>query len=148
LLVELKKQADNEFALQLRYNADFDTTSIEQFAEQYLLSLNWLCGHLDAQLIDSQKSFESPSVDLPFAKEPALSSFPRPRLDYYPLSPPQNRMFLLQHLAENSVTYNVPFYTPVDPSIGQEQLLTIFRQLIDRHESLRTSFELCGSGFF
>ncbi|MEM9824362.1 MAG: condensation domain-containing protein, partial [Bacteroidota bacterium] len=150
LLLNVQRKGDQDFTLQLKDSHGFDQKALEQLARLFLQSLDWICDHLDASLEEWWRALGSFELSLPFVEwrneetTAATSnlSFPRPRLNYYPLSPPQNRMFLLQHLAENSVTYNVPFHTPFDPKIERAQLQAIFQQLIDRHESLRTSFEL------
>ncbi|MCP4156992.1 MAG: amino acid adenylation domain-containing protein, partial [bacterium] len=88
--------------------------------------------------------------------------------EYYPLSPAQKRLYLIQQMDRQGMQYNMPFLfplagpftnrqgTPEDTQTATpaasapnaaaltEQLETIFNRLIRRHESLRTSFHMKG----
>ncbi|MDQ1353301.1 MAG: hypothetical protein QG657_3607, partial [Acidobacteriota bacterium] len=61
---------------------------------------------------------------------------------YYELSPMQNALFTLQQLHRDSTFYNIPFITRLDRDLGKGKLEQVFHQIIKRHESLRTSFEI------
>jgi amino acid adenylation domain-containing protein len=61
---------------------------------------------------------------------------------YYVLSSAQKRMYFLQQMDPGNVNYNMLRVIPLDPEIERERLEETFRKLIDRHESLRTSFAL------
>ncbi|MCP5053930.1 MAG: amino acid adenylation domain-containing protein, partial [bacterium] len=60
--------------------------------------------------------------------------------EYYVLSPVQKRLFIIQQIDPESTAYNVPQVKAIDKSIGKDQLEDIFKQLIARHQLLRTSF--------
>ena len=60
----------------------------------------------------------------------------------YPLSSEQSRLFLLQNMCPESTGYNLPEVYRVDGTLDLERLQNTFEKLIQRHESLRTSFEL------
>ncbi|MCP4214101.1 MAG: amino acid adenylation domain-containing protein [bacterium] len=65
--------------------------------------------------------------------------------EYYPLSSAQKRLFVLQHMSVDNIGYNMPriidLEPPVDDSIPDlSKLEEVFTQLMERHESLRTSF--------
>ncbi len=62
--------------------------------------------------------------------------------EYYALSPAQKRLYILQQLEINNISYNIPYILPWREDIDIERLEKAFKQIIDRHESLRTSFEL------
>ncbi|MCP4221604.1 MAG: AMP-binding protein, partial [bacterium] len=62
--------------------------------------------------------------------------------EYYPLSSAQKRMYLLQYMAPDNTHYNIPQTIPIGPGTDREKLETTLRQLIARHESLRTSFHM------
>jgi acyl carrier protein len=62
--------------------------------------------------------------------------------EYYRLSSSQKQMFLLQQLHRQSTLYNMPVFIRPDQSPGKEELEKVFKKLIQRHESLRTSFEV------
>ncbi len=62
--------------------------------------------------------------------------------DYYPLAPAQRRLFTLQRMEPENTAYNMPRIIPLGENIDPEQLEKAFRLLIQRHESLRTSFHI------
>ncbi len=65
---------------------------------------------------------------------------PAVQQQYYPLSSAQKRMFILHQLEPESVLYNMPKFLEIQGDVDQQIMQTIFNQLIERHESLRTSF--------
>ncbi|MGE5340111.1 MAG: amino acid adenylation domain-containing protein [Candidatus Omnitrophota bacterium] len=62
--------------------------------------------------------------------------------EYYELSSAQKRLFVLQQMDLTSTFYNVSWIYEVDGNPDRERLTRTFRELIRRHESLRTSFEM------
>jgi len=60
--------------------------------------------------------------------------------EYYELSPTQKRLYVLQQLVTGNTGYNMPMVIPLGESIQKEKLASVFKRLIQRHESLRTSF--------
>jgi len=67
---------------------------------------------------------------------------PVEKRDYYALSPAQKRLYILQQMEVKGTAYNMSEITKLEGEIDKEKLEKIFRQLIDRHESLRTSFHM------
>jgi amino acid adenylation domain-containing protein len=61
--------------------------------------------------------------------------------EYYPLSSMQRRMYFLQHLDPGSTGYNLPTILMLQGELDIGKLEEVFRQLVVRHESLRTSFD-------
>jgi acyl carrier protein len=61
---------------------------------------------------------------------------------YYPLSSAQKRLYILQQMNVESVAYNIRDLVMLEEKPKLEKLEEAFRQLIQRHESLRTSFEM------
>ncbi|MCP4217864.1 MAG: amino acid adenylation domain-containing protein [bacterium] len=63
--------------------------------------------------------------------------------EYYPLSLNQQGFFLLHHatLEDKSTAFNAPLVLPLDGEVDIQAIGSIFRRLMERHESLRTSFE-------
>ncbi|MCW1242733.1 amino acid adenylation domain-containing protein, partial [Bacillus pretiosus] len=59
----------------------------------------------------------------------------------YETSSAQKRMYMLQQFDKNSTAYNMPLVFEVDGNINKKQIEETFRQLIIRHEALRTYFE-------
>ncbi|MBW7477363.1 non-ribosomal peptide synthase/polyketide synthase [Paenibacillus oenotherae] len=63
--------------------------------------------------------------------------------DYYPVTSAQKRMYLMNLTeGESSLRYNMPAIFTIEGGIDKELLKNVMRQLIDRHESLRTSFHM------
>jgi amino acid adenylation domain-containing protein len=62
--------------------------------------------------------------------------------EYYPLSPAQKRLYILQQMVRGSTVYNLPQFIPFGQDADGERLKRVFAQLIRRHESLRTSFHM------
>ncbi|MDQ1349848.1 MAG: hypothetical protein QG657_149, partial [Acidobacteriota bacterium] len=69
-------------------------------------------------------------------------SDPVEKKDYYPMSSAQKRMYILQVINPGSISYNMPLFTVLEGPLEKERLENAFRELIHRHESLRTSFHL------
>ncbi|MCP5101763.1 MAG: non-ribosomal peptide synthetase, partial [bacterium] len=62
--------------------------------------------------------------------------------EYYVLSSAQKRLYILQQLNVNSTGYNMPYIFPLTGEIDRDRLEQTFKKLIQRHESLRTSFHM------
>lgn len=62
-----------------------------------------------------------------------------PALDHYPLSPPQQRVYMVSQL-EQSTAYHMPAVVRLKGTLQQEKLTEAFEKLITRHDMLRTSF--------
>jgi amino acid adenylation domain-containing protein len=62
--------------------------------------------------------------------------------EWYLLSPGQKRIFILEQIEERSTSYNQPRVLVIDGDFDAGRMEDVFRQLIRRHESLRTSFEI------
>ncbi|WP_010498103.1 condensation domain-containing protein, partial [Paenibacillus elgii] len=62
--------------------------------------------------------------------------------EYYPVSSAQKRLYILQQLEGAEQTYNMPERLVLEGALDHGRLEEAFRQLIARHETLRTGFEL------
>ncbi|MCK4260292.1 MAG: amino acid adenylation domain-containing protein, partial [Halanaerobiales bacterium] len=62
--------------------------------------------------------------------------------EYYPLSSAQKRFFILNQLESDTTSYNMPNLMLIDGEINLERLEKAFKDLVERHEALRTSFDL------
>ncbi len=63
--------------------------------------------------------------------------------EYYPLSSAQNRMFMLNRIKdETDISDNTHGVMHVEGNLNRQRLENVVKQLIKRHEALRTSFEL------
>ncbi|MEJ8545005.1 non-ribosomal peptide synthase/polyketide synthase [Brevibacillus borstelensis] len=92
--------------------------------------------------------FEKPTIHLMAAHieqaagERFKSIQPVPSQEHYPVSSAQRRMYILSQFEGVGTTYNMPSALLIDGKLEPERLEAAFKKLIDRHESLRTAFEL------
>ncbi|AXG72409.1 gramicidin S synthase 2 [Kordia sp. SMS9] len=61
---------------------------------------------------------------------------------YYPQSDTQKRMFVVDQMNPGIVAYNVPVVFKIEGDVNVDVFEKAFQTIIDRHEALRTSFEL------
>jgi len=62
--------------------------------------------------------------------------------EYYPLASAQKRLYILQQMDLNNISYNQSSITMLEGEPDKDKLERTFRKLIERHEGLRTSFEM------
>ncbi|MCK4259026.1 MAG: non-ribosomal peptide synthase/polyketide synthase [Halanaerobiales bacterium] len=62
--------------------------------------------------------------------------------EYYPVSSAQKRIFAIEQMEGESTTYNIPSFMFIEGELELEHFEYVFKELINRHESLRTSFEI------
>jgi amino acid adenylation domain-containing protein len=67
---------------------------------------------------------------------------PVEKKEYYRVSAAQKRMYVLHQFEAGKISYNLPMFLVLDINFSKERLETVFKKMIQRHESLRTSFEL------
>ncbi|WP_180984584.1 non-ribosomal peptide synthase/polyketide synthase [Paenibacillus sp. F4] len=98
--------------------------------------------------MDLQNIFEAPTIEqlavlLEEQDQITYASIPvAEKRDTYPLSFAQTRMYVLHQLDPDGISYNTTSALRVIGPIDVNQVEEVFRQLISRHASLRTSFEL------
>jgi hypothetical protein len=68
------------------------------------------------------------------------SLHPQEKREYYPLSPAQKRLFTLYQMEESGITYIISTQRYFRENLDKKQVEHVFKILISRHESLRTSF--------
>ncbi|MED7818402.1 MULTISPECIES: non-ribosomal peptide synthetase [unclassified Francisella] len=66
---------------------------------------------------------------------------PAPERELYPVTSSQKGMFLTNILGNQGTTYNIPLCLNINGDIDKERVGLAIDKLIERHESLRTSFE-------
>ena len=64
--------------------------------------------------------------------------------EFYPQSSAQNRLFFLDQFEHIGTSYNIPKFLRVRGAFDQKRFEEVFKALVFRHESLRTSFALIG----
>ncbi|MCU0286951.1 MAG: SDR family NAD(P)-dependent oxidoreductase, partial [Acidobacteria bacterium] len=62
--------------------------------------------------------------------------------EYYPLSSAQLRLYLHQMMQRENLLYNINFVQLIEGPLDVPRLENAFKVLIERHDSLRTSFEI------
>ncbi|MCC2252766.1 condensation domain-containing protein, partial [Virgibacillus sp. AGTR] len=62
--------------------------------------------------------------------------------EYYQTSSAQKRMYTVQQLDQESTAYNMPAIFELEGEVNRERMEATFRQLIERHEVLRTSYKM------
>jgi amino acid adenylation domain-containing protein len=75
-------------------------------------------------------------------KRKNVSIEPVEKMEHYPVSSAQRRLYVLQQMGEENISYNEPVIAVLEGDPDKEKFEEAFKQLIKRHESLRTSFEI------
>jgi len=75
-----------------------------------------------------------------------VAIIPVEKRDYYPASAAQARLFYEQMLDKDGIGYNIYGIYEIRGPVSLTKLEESFQLLINRHESLRTSFALTGNG--
>ena len=83
-----------------------------------------------------QNSSKSEYISIPQAEE----------REYYPVSSAQKRIFLVGLIEDLGTSYNMPEAMMVEGKLDKDRLEFSFKQIINRHEALRTSFEITEEG--
>ncbi|WP_342417692.1 amino acid adenylation domain-containing protein [Paenibacillus sp. FSL R10-2782] len=100
--------------------------------------------HKNVQLKDL---FQHPTIEqlahvIEALEQTAFESIPvTENKPFYAVSSAQKRMYILNQLDGAGISYNIPGALTLTGSLDHKALDNAFRQLIDRHETLRTSFE-------
>ncbi|UCH93968.1 MAG: amino acid adenylation domain-containing protein [Candidatus Aminicenantes bacterium] len=75
-------------------------------------------------------------------KSTYLSIKPKEKKEYYPVSSTQKRLYILNEIDEQGIGYNLSSMLLLEGQLNNTRLEDTFRRLIERHESLRTSFDM------
>jgi tyrocidine synthetase-3 len=67
---------------------------------------------------------------------------PAPEKEYYAASSAQKRIFIVQQMDPQSITYNMPAVHLLEGTFDSQKFSDTFLRLMRRHESLRTSFHV------
>ncbi|MCP4153280.1 MAG: AMP-binding protein, partial [bacterium] len=112
-----------------------------------------------AEIFRNQSVRKIAAIIKEYKQEKYSNLQPVEKKEYHALSSAQKRMYFLQQMDLNSTAYNMPVILPVTPNNQSqvpnnplfpnnqsplENLQDVFKKLIRRHESLRTSFEQLG----
>jgi fengycin family lipopeptide synthetase D len=79
-----------------------------------------------------------------YIKEAGVDAFetiqPAEKKEYYPLSSAQQRLYIQQQMQTATISYNSPIFVKLLGELDGHKLENVFKRLIQRHETLRTSF--------
>ena len=100
-------------------------------------------GALTEEILAGIKSRKAEILDFFSHSSPEKEAIPRAAVKaYYRLTSAQKRLFFLHEFDRDALSYNNPFAVRLTGNIIIEKLHSIFLQLISRHESLRTYFDV------
>ncbi|MEC0099809.1 non-ribosomal peptide synthetase, partial [Paenibacillus thiaminolyticus] len=106
-----------EMGIEMPLREVFQSPTIEQMAE-----------------VITDKEHQAAYRSIPITQESA----------YYPVSSAQKRLYILSQMEGGELSYNMPGVLEIEGALERKRLEEAFRQLIRRHETLRTGFELVG----
>ncbi|MCP5108987.1 MAG: amino acid adenylation domain-containing protein, partial [bacterium] len=92
--------------------------------------------------------FKSPTIKglSNYIKESTPSKYislePAEKKEYYQLSSAQRRLYVLKDFDEQGISYNIPSLFTLEGDADKNRFESTFKRLIERHESLRTSFHM------
>ncbi|NOQ25416.1 MAG: amino acid adenylation domain-containing protein, partial [Bacteroidales bacterium] len=92
----------------------------------------FLYSTIKSQASQIEKSTKKEYVSIPKVKEQSN----------YPLASAQKRLYLLQQFDLTSTVYNIPNIISLGKEVDKSKIEDVFKQLINRHESFRTSINI------
>ncbi len=102
--------------------------------------------------ISLREIFKAPTIKgiseyIKSSEESGYSSIePAKEKEYYEMSSAQKRIYTLQQLEPSSTSYNMSGIFELEGDLDVDRLKEAFYKLIQRHEALRTSFEIAEEG--
>ncbi|HEX2939233.1 MAG TPA: condensation domain-containing protein, partial [Ruminiclostridium sp.] len=126
--------------------SELKSKNIKLWVEDGLLRFRAPKGVLNEEIKSRLKDRKENIIDY-FERKNAEKIFSSPiepveEQEYYPLSAAQRRMFVLNQMDRDSTAYNLTQVYKIEGAFDKERLSAVIGQLIDRHESLRTSYFL------
>jgi len=106
------------------YNINLEISELMKYS-----TLNGFTDHLSEKYLTGDKTINIFTKIKPVGER-----------DYYPVSSAQKRLFILSQLEKESTNYNWPIILLLKGKIDKIKLEQSFRELLNRHESLRTSY--------
>ncbi|MBD7913256.1 condensation domain-containing protein, partial [Clostridium cibarium] len=124
--INIVYKINKEFNINIQVQDVFEKTTIEAmglYLQELLISSN-----------EAATTFENgEEVNFKEIQKAEIKS-------HYEVSLAQNMMYIINQINTSSYNYNVPTAYLVEGKLDKEKLENVVRQLIDRHESLRTRF--------
>ncbi|HLP62245.1 MAG TPA: amino acid adenylation domain-containing protein, partial [Candidatus Deferrimicrobium sp.] len=104
--------------------------------------------------IPMAKIFEFPTIESlaehirEIENEKFTAIEPAEKKNYYRLSSAQKRFYFLRQVDKTGTSYNMPRVITVEGELDRQWITDTFKLMIQRHESLRTSFHLVDENIF
>jgi len=98
--------------------------------------------------IPLKEIFENPTISTmseyiaKSAEKEGIAIEPAGKREYYPVSGSQKRIYVLSRMNAEGVQYNIPMSMYIEGVPDRERFMKVFAELVKRHESFRTSFEM------
>ena len=83
-----------------------------------------------AEIVIESENESTQSIPIPKAE----------KKDYYEMSSAQKRIYFIQEMDLEAMTYNMPQYLKLTGEVCPEKIKRALQELVDRHEILRTAF--------
>jgi hypothetical protein len=114
----------NLFLAKLKHRLNVDAKLKDLFAATTIRKFAGILSHLDAE------------------KNTSIPIVPVEKKEYFPASSAQKRLFVIQQLNSLDTSYNLSMGMIIKGKLDKTRLENTIRQLIIRHDSLRTQFEM------
>ncbi|WP_264530605.1 non-ribosomal peptide synthetase [Flavobacterium sp. N502540] len=103
-------------------------------------------GVLNEEILNEIKSKKEELIHLvtKYAKDQLTENYSipvAPKSEHYPLSSSQRRLWVLSQIDNANFSYNIPGVQVIDEALDANAFIMAIRDLIDRHEVLRTVFK-------
>ncbi|OLP65658.1 Surfactin synthase subunit 2 [Bacillus pumilus] len=97
--------------------------------------------HVPLKVLFDKPTIRAMAAYIEEADSHALAQIqPAEKQDFYPVSSAQKRMYVMQQLHPEAVTYHMPAVLMMEGDLDLKRLEGALQALIERHESLRTAF--------
>jgi hypothetical protein len=169
-LVLSAEMKDDDIIFTFSYDCDlFNKETIQDIADRFINILSWVTLYPEKKINEIDTTVPALPRDIPSEAE-SISPKEKPvpgepgdltpdytgekmenqnqtithadTKTYYDTSSPQKRMFILNQLNSDDPGYNMSQTLLVEGNFDKEKFKSVFKHLIQRHESLRTSFEM------
>lgn len=115
MAINLVSNIQREFNIDIKVGDVFEKSTVKE-----------MCDFID----NSPRKYNYQEI-IPVSKKP-----------YYNASSAQKRMFILNQMEENGISYNIPVFRIFEGKLDEKLFKQSFQYLVDRHEALRTSFKI------